>query len=151
MHPHSPGTSPSAPSGREHLREPSTPPVDLTAALVAVAAEVGYDIDTDELPVVTGLRHDLVLAWVQAGSQIIVHRFLRLLLDDPIEVMWTATDNHGVSLHTDDLAEIVAFARSLEAALPALLDAYRTACRDIARTGLGMAWPIHSAPAPTCT
>jgi hypothetical protein len=152
MHPHLPAATPDpAPPDETDRREPATSMAYLTAALVAVATDVGYDIDTDELPIATGLRCDLVLAWVLAGSQIIVHRYLRSLLNDPIEVMRTSTDRDGVSLHADELADILAFAARLDAKMPALTEAYRTACSHIAHTGLGMAWPITPAPTPTGT
>ena len=126
MHPQLPAATPApAPHDGTDPREPAMSMAYLTAALVAVATDVGYDIDTDEMAVTTGLRCDLVLAWVLAGSQVLVHRYLRSLLDEPIEVMRTAIGRDGVSLHADELADVPCIRRSpgredagLDAGLP---------------------------------
>jgi hypothetical protein len=69
-------STPPAPAGTGNSDPTSAPPpLDLTAALVALSAAAGYDIDTDELPVTTGLRSDLVARWAHTGAQILINRY----------------------------------------------------------------------------
>jgi hypothetical protein len=140
-----------APAAAADWNPTAAPPplLDLTAALVALSAAAGYDIDTDELPVTTGLRSDLVARWVHTGAQILINRYQRLLLLDPIEVMRSALDNDGAPAHAEELAGILADVDELDRTLPLLSQRFSTVCHHIGQTGLGMAWPAAADTTPT--
>src|SRR5690606_24851210 len=63
------------PTDRRHDPPTAPPAVDLSDVLVAAAHAAGYDLDLDELVVVTALRTEPVLHLIHAAAQLATTRW----------------------------------------------------------------------------
>jgi hypothetical protein len=122
--------------------------VDLSDALAAAAHAAGFDLDLDELVVVSALRTDRVLQLIHAAAQLTTTLWARALLADAARgLREIAVDEHGQPSHPDELAYVTNVMTRLEHAEPTLTVAVADACRNLHGTGLGLAWPRHDPPA----
>jgi hypothetical protein len=122
---------------------PDGSPAGLSSYLAALAGQVGYDLDPDELDPVTGFHPGLVVAWVLAGARHAGLAHAHRLLDAPIDFL-REQDNPADAedgLHACLLADLRRVRDRLDRDLPAAAGGYAAACRALAGTGLGLLWP----------
>lgn len=125
---------------------------DMAPVLVAATAAAGFDLDLEELVVVTAHQPALVLQLVTAAARLATNRWARQVLADAEE----ALQHVGVDeqLRLDLLDDLVTAINQLDWAEPALTLAVARSCRRLHRTNLGLAWPRtgdadNDTPAPS--
>jgi hypothetical protein len=126
----------------------SPTPVKLTDVLVTATRTAGFELDLDELPVVTALRTDLVLNLVHAAVRHATNRWTRVLLGGAeCDLREVVVDEHGDPVHPEELAYVTATIATVDRAEPLLAFAVAHACRRLEATGLVL--PADDEPDPT--
>jgi len=117
---------------------------DMSAVLVTATATAGFDLDMEELVVVSAHQPTLVLQLVAAATRLAANRWARQVLADAEETLqYVGVDEQ---LRLDLLDDLVTAINQLDWAEPALTLAVAQACRRLHRTNLGLAWPHTSDP-----
>jgi hypothetical protein len=124
----------------------------MSAYLAALADQVGYDIDLDELDPAIGFHPALVISWALTGARHAGLAHARSMLSGPIAFLReqdAPDDQRGDQddgLHACLLADILRVRDRLEADLLAAARSYAAACRALAGTDLGLVWPRGDLP-----
>jgi hypothetical protein len=124
------------------------PPVDLTDHLQALAGQVGYDIDPDELDPVTGHEPRLVTDWALRAGRHAALGYGRWLLDGPEEFLSESLADGEDTIAALLLPGVVAAGRRLDTELRHVTSLFTHSCATLAGTRLGLIWPRETAAPP---
>lgn len=107
----------------------------LTAHLVALAEQLGFQVELPELDPVCGLDTSHVLQWAEAGARHAGLAYQRHLLAGPIAFL--KQDSRGAL----ELGDLLAHDRWLDQAQDQASRRFAAACHTLSGSGLGLIWP----------
>jgi len=126
------------------------PPVDLTDHLQALAGQVGYDIDLDELDPVTGHEPRLVTEWAVRAGRHAALAYARWLLQGPEATLREFAADGDDTIADLLLPHVLAAGHRLDAELRHVTSLFTHGCTALAGTNLGLLWPHDTTTAPAC-
>jgi hypothetical protein len=132
------GADPDAYQLRRHpVAGRPAPYLALTGYLIALAAEHGYTVDTDELDPTLGFHPREVIAWAAVGARHATIGYLRHLLTGPISFLQQQDRNSGL------LQRLLAHDAHLAGVRAGAARRYAACCHTLLPTGL--IWPAPGA------